>query len=70
MALITGTVKFFNTTKGFGFISPENGGKDAFVHISAVQRSGLQGLYENDKVTYDIESGRDGKESAVNLKLL
>ena len=70
MALITGTVKFFNTTKGFGFISPENGGKDAFVHISAVQRSGLQGLYENDKVTYELEVGRDGKESATNLTLL
>lgn len=70
MALITGTVKFFNTTKGFGFISPENGGKDAFVHISAVQRSGLQGLYENDKVTYELETGRDGKESAVNITLL
>ena len=70
MALITGTVKFFNTTKGFGFISPENGGKDAFVHISAVQRSGIQGLYENDKVTYELETGRDGKESATNLTLL
>jgi len=70
MSLITGTVKFFNTTKGFGFISPENGGKDAFVHISAVQRSGLQGLYENDKVTYELETGRDGKESATNLTLL
>jgi len=70
MALITGTVKFFNTTKGFGFISPENGGKDAFVHISAVQRSGLQGLYENDKVTYELETGRDGKVSATNLTLL
>lgn len=70
MALITGTVKFFNTTKGFCFISPENGGKDAFVHISAVQRSGLQGLYENDKVTYELETGRDGKESATNLTLL
>ena len=70
MALITGTVKFFNTTKGVGFISPENGGKDAFVHISAVQRSGLQGLYENDKVTYELETGRDGKESATNLTLL
>lgn len=65
-----GTVKFFNATKGFGFISPDSGGKDAFVHISAVQRSGLEGLYENDKVEYDLESGRDGKESAVNLKLL
>ncbi|QQR34553.1 cold-shock protein [Devosia oryziradicis] len=70
MAVITGTVKFFNTTKGFGFISPEDGGKDAFVHISAVQRSGLQGLYENDKVTYELETGRDGKQSAVNLTLL
>ncbi|WP_193335262.1 cold-shock protein [Devosia beringensis] len=66
----TGTVKFFNTTKGFGFISPEDGGKDAFVHISAVQRSGLQGLYEGDKVTYELETGRDGKESATNLTLL
>ncbi len=67
---IKGTVKFFNTTKGFGFITPETGGKDAFVHISAVQRSGLDGLYENDKVEYDLEAGRDGKEFAVNLKLL
>ncbi|MDB5623078.1 MULTISPECIES: cold-shock protein [unclassified Devosia] len=70
MAAITGTVKFFNTTKGFGFISPENGEKDAFVHISAVQRSGLQGLYEGDKVTYELETGRDGKVSATNLTLL
>ncbi|WEK03311.1 MAG: cold-shock protein [Candidatus Devosia phytovorans] len=70
MATITGTVKFFNSTKGFGFITPETGGKDAFVHISAVERSGLKGLYENDKVTYELESGRDGKESAVNLTLL
>ena len=70
MATITGTVKFFNTTKGFGFISPENGEKDAFVHISAVQRSGLQGLYEGDKVTYELETGRDGKVSAINLTLL
>ena len=70
MSTITGTVKFFNTTKGFGFISPENGEKDAFVHISAVQRSGLQGLYEGDKVTYELETGRDGKISATNLTLL
>jgi len=69
MANFTGVVKFFNTTKGFGFIQPESGGKDAFVHISAVERSGLQGLYENDKVTYDLETGRDGKVSAVNLAL-
>jgi CspA family cold shock protein len=70
MAAITGTVKFFNTTKGFGFISPENGEKDAFVHISAVQRSGLDGLYEGDKVTFELETGRDGKVSASNLTLI
>jgi CspA family cold shock protein len=70
LRMTKGIVKFFNTTKGFGFISPEGGGKDAFVHISAVQQSGLQGLYENDKVEYEVEAGRDGKESAVNLKLL
>ncbi len=70
MAAINGTLKFFNTTKGFGFISPGNGEKDAFVHISAVQRSGLQGLYEGDKVSYELETGRDGKISATNLTLL
>jgi CspA family cold shock protein len=70
MSSITGTVKFFNTTKGYGFISPDNGEKDAFVHISAVQRSGLQGLYEGDKVTFDLETGRDGKVSAGNLALV
>ena len=68
--MINGTVKFFNTTKGFGFISPEGGDKDAFVHISAVERSGLNGLYENDKVTYELETGRDGKVSATNLTLV
>ena len=68
--MINGTVKFFNTTKGFGFISPEGGDKDAFVHISAVERSGLAGLYEGDKVSYELESGRDGKMSATNLTLL
>lgn len=67
---INGTVKFFNATKGFGFISPEGGDKDAFVHISAVERSGLSGLYENDKVTYELETGRDGKVSAMNLTLV
>jgi CspA family cold shock protein len=68
--MINGTVKFFNTTKGFGFISPEGGDKDAFVHISAVERSGLAGLYEGDKVSYELEAGRDGKMSATNLTLL
>jgi CspA family cold shock protein len=66
----TGTVKFFNTTKGFGFIQPDNGDKDVFVHISAVQKSGLESLYENDKVTFELESGRDGKVSATNLTLV
>jgi CspA family cold shock protein len=62
-----GTVKWFNTTKGFGFIAPEGGGKDVFVHISAVERAGLTGLADNQKVTFDIEPGRDGRESAVNI---
>lgn len=70
MASINGTVKFFNATKGFGFIAPDGGDKDAFVHISAVERSGLNGLYEGDKVTYELETGRDGKLSATNLTLL
>jgi CspA family cold shock protein len=66
--MATGTVKWFNTTKGFGFIAPDSGGKDVFVHISAVERSGLTGLADNQKVSYDLESGRDGRQSAVNLK--
>ena len=65
----TGIVKFFNTTRGFGFIAPDEGGKDVFVHISAVERSGLTGLADNQKVTFDIEAGRDGRESATNIKL-
>jgi CspA family cold shock protein len=65
----TGVVKFYNSTKGFGFITPEGGGKDAFVHATALERGGIQGLGEGQKVTYDLESGRDGKMSAVNLKL-
>jgi CspA family cold shock protein len=65
-----GTVKFFNTTKGFGFIQPDTGGKDAFVHISAVERAGIPSLAEGQKVSYDLERGRDGKESATNLQLL
>ncbi|MDB5505886.1 MAG: cold-shock family protein [Devosia sp.] len=66
--MIEGTVKFFNTTKGFGFIEPVDGGKDAFVHISAVERSGLTTLNEGQKVTYEIETGRDGRASAVNIQ--
>ena len=65
--MANGTVKWFNTTKGFGFIAPEEGGKDVFVHISSLERSGLTSLADDQKVTYDIESGRDGRESAVNL---
>jgi cold shock protein len=65
-----GTVKFFNTTKGFGFIQPTDGGKDAFVHISAVERSGLSTLVEGQKVSYELQTGRDGKVSAANLKAL
>ena len=64
-----GTVKFFNATKGFGFIEPEDGSKDAFVHISAVERAGLSGLNEGQKVSYDLEAGKNGKQSAENLSL-
>lgn len=67
---INGTVKFFNTTKGFGFIQPDQGGKDAFVHISAVERAGLSTLNEGQKVSYEVEKGRDGRESATNLQAL
>ncbi len=68
--MATGTVKWFNTTKGFGFIAPEEGGKDVFVHISAVERSGLTGLADNQKVSYELQAGRDGRESAANIELL
>ena len=68
--MATGTVKWFNTAKGFGFIAPEDGGKDVFVHISAVERSGLTGLADNQKVSYELQAGRDGRESAVDLALL
>ncbi|ROU03509.1 cold-shock protein [Histidinibacterium lentulum] len=67
--MASGTVKWFNATKGFGFIAPDTGGKDVFVHISAVERAGLTGLKDDQKVTFDIESGRDGRESASNLQL-
>lgn len=63
-----GTVKFFNPTKGFGFIEPEDKSKDVFVHISAVERAGLGTLSENQKVSYELEQGQNGKTSAGNLK--
>ena len=63
-----GTVKWFNTKKGFGFIEPDDGGKDVFVHISAVEASGLAGLEDNQKVTYELEEGRDGRQMAGDLK--
>ncbi len=63
----TGTVKFFNNDRGYGFITNEEGGKDAFVHISAVERSGMSSLREGQKLSYELETGRDGKTSAVNL---
>ena len=62
-----GTVKFFNTDRGYGFITNEDGGKDAFVHISAVERSGMSSLREGQKLSYELETGRDGKISATNL---
>lgn len=67
--MANGTVKWFNTTKGFGFIAPESGGKDVFVHISALERSGLSQLADGQAVTYDLENGRDGRESATNIAL-
>jgi CspA family cold shock protein len=67
--MTTGTVKFFNATKGFGFITPEAGGKDVFVHISAVERAGLRGLNDGQKVTFELENDRQGRPSAVNLQV-
>ena len=65
---ITGTVKFFNDTKGYGFIAPESGGGDAFVHISAVERAGLATLKQDQRVSYELETDRRGKTSAINLQ--
>ncbi|MFB0951411.1 MAG: cold-shock protein [Rhodospirillales bacterium] len=68
--MATGTVKWFNPTKGFGFIEPEDGGNDAFVHISAVERAGLSTLNEGQKVSYEIQAGQNGKSSAENLSIV
>jgi CspA family cold shock protein len=64
----TGTVKFFNSTKGFGFIQPDDGSKDVFVHISAVEAAGLGTLSENQKISFELEKGNNGKTSAAHLK--
>jgi CspA family cold shock protein len=66
--MATGTVKWFNTGKGYGFITPDNSGEDVFVHVTAVQRAGLDGLNENQKVTFEVETGRNGKESVTDLQ--
>ncbi len=65
-----GTVKWFNPTKGYGFIQPDDGSKDAFVHISAVERAGLSSLNEGQKVQYELQTGRNGKQSAENLSVI
>jgi len=68
--MATGTVKWFNETKGYGFIQPDTGGKDVFVHISAVERAGLRGLAEGQKISYEVQADRKtGKEAAVDLKV-
>ena len=69
-AMPVGTVKFFNTTKGYGFIEPEDGSKDAFVHISAIERAGLTTLNEGQKVSYELEVGRNGKSSAEQIAVV
>jgi CspA family cold shock protein len=66
--MATGTVKWFNTTKGYGFIAPEDGATDVFVHISAVQNSGMTDLQEGQQVEYELEAGKNGKTAAINLK--
>ncbi|MEO0358906.1 MAG: cold-shock protein [Pseudomonadota bacterium] len=67
--MATGTVKWFNTDKGYGFIQPDAGGSDVFVHITAVQAAGLTGLKDDQKIGFDLEKGRNGRESATNLEL-
>lgn len=68
--MANGTVKWFNATKGYGFIEPEDGGKDAFVHISALERAGIASLNDGQKVSFELVAGRDGKEAAENIQVL
>ncbi len=68
--MATGTVKWFNADKGFGFIAPDEGGKDVFVHITALREAGLETLQDDQKVSYELQSGRDGRSSAGALQLL
>ena len=68
--MANGTVKWFTSAKGFGFIEPEDGGKDVFVHVSAVEAAGLQGLNDDQKISYEMEEDRNGRSSAGSLKLL
>ena len=68
--MATGTVKWFNSTKGFGFIQPEDGGKDVFLHVSAVERAGVQPPQEGQKLEFELETGRDGRTSAGNIRYL
>ena len=67
--MANGTVKWFNSTKGFGFIQPDDGGKDVFVHASALERAGIPSLDDGQKVTFDVQDGRDGRTSAANLSV-
>lgn len=68
--MASGTVKWFNSQKGYGFIAPDEGGKDVFVHVTAVRAAGLDGLKDDQRVSFEIEAGRDGRNSASQLKLI